>query len=320
MLDTLQQLAAKYLFCEITDELVTAYESLSLHEQQARRNASVIRDFAEKFKIFSFDSIREFLFNKKKEGKSDKTIANAKSSLSAFAVFLRRQGLLSTNPCRDVELPSLEELPPIILTRAEAATAISIATGLGCAGQVVIALFAGLRASEICRLKWSDIDIERKGIIVRKSKGKRFRVVPLCRRVAAMLEKQRTLTGQYKYIFPQLRRRQSTGEWRLIADAPRSIEYMMTVIVPIRNAIPTLRDMPPKQTGRGWHAFRHTFASWAVAANVSIYKLSRWMGHKDVRTTQRYARLLQQYDPEIERISRVRLTSPRIGVGKYDDE
>jgi len=305
---------------EVICAAIAEYESASLFETQVKRNVSVVREFFEQFDAFTLKFIQKFLFEKKKHGNSNKTLANTKSSLSAFAVFLRRYGYIDANPCRDVELPKIEEMPPIILTRTEAALAIGMAKKLGCVGQVIIALYTGLRASEICRLKWVDIDVPGRGLLVRKAKGKRFRVVPMCRRVMSLLERQRRLTGQYKHIFPRTKRERGLGTIRFIADAPRPIRYMMEVIAPIRDAIPTLRNLPPKQVGRGWHAFRHTFASWAVAENVSIYKLARWLGHQDVRTTQRYARLLQQYDPEIERVGRIKLESPRIGVGKYDED
>ncbi|MCL2701831.1 MAG: tyrosine-type recombinase/integrase, partial [Phycisphaerae bacterium] len=253
------------MFREVIEGIIVEYESQSLYDRQAKRNASIVRKFFSEFSTFSYQTIRRFLFEKKSAGLSNKTLANFKSALSAFGVFLRRAGFIEINPCRDVEIPKIEELPPIILTRSEAADAISIATGLGCVGQVIIAMYSGLRAGEICRLTWADIDVVGKGIIVRKSKGKTFRVVPMCRRVSNMIEKQRQVTGQYTYVFPKTRRNHATGELRLIADAPRSMDYMMEVIAPIRDALPTLRNLPPKQTGRGWHAFRHTFASWAVA-------------------------------------------------------
>ena len=304
---------------ELTEEVISEYVHATFYASQAKRNAAVLRSMMRKGLAYTVRGIREFLMLELHEGKTPKTLANFKSALSAFGVHLRRHGVIETNPCHEVELPKLEELPPIILTRAEAAEAIRVATGRACVGQVIIALYAGLRAGEICRLKWTDLDMQGKGILVKKTKGKRFRVVPMCKRIAAMLEKQRELTGQYKFVFPQTKRERWTHKIRLIADAPRSMNYMMDVIVPIRDALPTLRELPPKQTCRGWHAFRHTFASWAVAANVSIYKLARWLGHHDVRTTQRYARLLQQYDPEIELVGKVKLASPTIGVGVYDD-
>jgi len=41
-----------------------------------------------------------------------------------------------------------------------------------------------------------------------------------------------------------------------------------------------------------FHSLRHTFATWLVQKGVSIYKVSKLLGHADVKTTQIYASLM----------------------------
>ncbi len=38
-----------------------------------------------------------------------------------------------------------------------------------------------------------------------------------------------------------------------------------------------------------WHDLRHTFATRLAQAGVDLYKISRLLGHKDIKMTQRYA-------------------------------
>ena len=40
------------------------------------------------------------------------------------------------------------------------------------------------------------------------------------------------------------------------------------------------------------HLARHTFATWVLAQDVPVEDLARMLGHKDVRTTQHYAKIL----------------------------
>ncbi len=44
------------------------------------------------------------------------------------------------------------------------------------------------------------------------------------------------------------------------------------------------------------HIFRHTFASMkAESGRVSPYQLQHWLGHKDIKTTQIYVHMSEEY-------------------------
>jgi len=38
-----------------------------------------------------------------------------------------------------------------------------------------------------------------------------------------------------------------------------------------------------------YHGLRHTFATRLAQSGVDLYKISKLLGHKDIKTTQRYA-------------------------------
>ena len=56
---------------------------------------------------------------------------------------------------------------------------------MGC----IIALFCGLRISEVCNLKKQDIDLESEKVLVRKGKGSKDRVVMFPSKIKPLIEK-----------------------------------------------------------------------------------------------------------------------------------
>ena len=71
------------------------------------------------------------------------------------------------------------------------------------------------------------------------------------------------------------------------------------VFVPLRRGrTPATSE---ESTGRGWHLFRHTFATRLVQPGVPVAKVSAWLGHSDIRTGMMSAHLAPGHDEDIEK-------------------
>lgn len=228
--------------------------------------------------------------------KAPKTVRNHHAALSRFCKFLNKRGILSANPCHDLILPPVEERLPLFLDDAEVALALTLAAENGIFCEVCLALNTGLRRSELRNLTWRDISFSRRALTVIRSKSGRPRTVWLNSKALVALTEQHEHTGDCRYVFPSHR-------WgKMWTNAKRGIKWWAHALQPLQDAIPKFRELPKGSTGRGWHLFRHTFASRAAQAGVSIQKISKWLGHKHVSTTEIYAHLSPNFDPDIERV------------------
>ena len=140
---------------------------------------------------------------------------------------------------------------------------------------VLIALTTGMRIAEIFALKWSDVLYREELICVRsKLKGGKIRYAPMPAELAAELRKYPAVIGEDR-IFPP--RRGATGERQRVEGSFETI-LEMAGIVDFR-----------------FHDLRHTFASWYMMNGGDLYELAKVLGHSNINTTERYAKLAKKH-------------------------
>ncbi len=275
---------------------------LTADSRYVKRMLGLARRFLWREKIHHIDqltgaAVGHYLGTLLALGRSRKTVANHRVMISRFCAFLKVQNVLSVNPCTEIKLRKPEEKIPRYLDPDEIRTVLKVARKHKLSVEICVAMSTGLRRAELANLQWIDIDLNRRYLTVRRSKSHKPRSVPLAGCVISALTKQRRKTGAFQYVFAG--RQTWPGGWRYV-DKQRHKSWWDRALKPIQEAVPKFRDLPGRSTGRGWHLFRHTFASRAAQAGVSIYKLAAWLGHSDVRTTQIYAHLQAGYDKDIE--------------------
>ena len=278
--------------------------------EAVRRNIAVVRALCKAANITTVEEltagkVEGFLLAEHRNGKSAHTIHNYHGAISRFCGYLTRKGVLSENVAHGIPLPAIEERPPIYLTEQEIDLALRIARRDHIFCEVVLALYTGLRMTELRLLEWKDVNLRWRYLIVRKSKSRRPRKVWLSRGAIEALKEQQGKTGQFPHVFPGGRPGgtiNGRGAWA--RRGPRGHEWWTSALEGIQGRIEKFQQLPKQTCGRGWHLFRHTFASRAVQAGVSLYKVSQWLGHRNMTTTQRYAHLQTSFDDDIERIGK----------------
>lgn len=138
------------------------------------------------------------------------------------------------------------------------------------AALVRLACLTGLRASELARLDWQDVDLYGRMLNVRRGKTGP-RIVPLCAPATELLRATQA-TGS---VFGGVTAR-TLQEWVRAGRLPGGPRVTLTIC-------------------------RHTRASWWVQAGVPLAKVAKWMGHSVAVCALHYAGLADAYDAEAER-------------------
>lgn len=244
------------------------------------------------------ERVQKWIVRLRTEGRSPKTLWNHRGSISRFCEFLIDRGDLSANPCRRVRMAKVEKLPPRFLSPEEYEQILRLAGEHGIFAEVATALYTGMRREELRRMKWADVDFDRGVVLVPRSKSRRPRTIPVSEKLRDVLSDQRRRTGGRAHVFPGSATRNFRGD---AASGMRRGSWWIDALKPIQAAMPVFTEgMGEYSTGRGWHLFRHTFASRLVQAGVPLAKVSAWLGHADIRTTMIYAHLAPGHDEGIE--------------------
>ena len=234
-----------------------------------------IRDFAKYFMRppteMGETEVRQFLLYLTQECKVSPGLQTMYVSALKFLyrITLRQPGVVEhlPYPKRPKTLPEVLTMPQILALFAAIKSPkyrAIFATAYG----------AGLRISEVCALKPTDIDSQRMLIHVRLGKGKRDRYVLLGQTVLALLrDYYKTARRKGDYLFP--------GQKPHTPLCPAAVRKVMKKIV-------HQAGLSQKATV---HTLRHSFATHLLESGYDIRVIQALLGHASIQTTQRYTHI-----------------------------
>jgi len=222
--------------------------------------------------------IDQFIIDKDGEV-GDKTLHNILTLLhTMLRQGVRLKWLASVPP---IDKPKLQERDYCWLQSGEEITKLLIEAQSAPPGVMVLyttALYTGMRAGELLGLRWEDISFNRRLITVKRSydnpytKNRGLRHVPILTPLMRVLKEWR-LQRPGPWLFPT-----RTGTVRGPSDRWT------------KQIFKRCRDRAGVRKIR-FHDLRHTFASHWVMASGDIFRLKKVLGHRDIRSTMRYAHL-----------------------------
>lgn len=235
------------------------------------------------FEEVSYQDTRIYLTEAYEKGLTRRTISKKVSALRSFYKFLLREQLVKENPFLLVSLPKQDKRIPSFLYEEELKelfTVSDVNTPLGQRNQAILELLyaTGMRVSELCSLKESDLDLSMDTVLVH-GKGSKQRYVPFGsyahEALSTYLEDGRQklkVKGKDRadsYVFLNQRGAPLTD---------RGVRFILTELM--KKASVTLHIHP--------HMLRHTFATHLLNEGADLRSVQELLGHSNLSSTQVY--------------------------------
>jgi integrase/recombinase XerD len=268
-------------FCRVEKGL--ANNSLDAYRLDLERLTEFLGSLA--LSQISIETLRRYLDHLRSQGLSNRSIARQVSTLRGFFGFLIEEGEMNSDPTELLAAPKAGLSLPKYLDRTRTDRLIETPpddsrTGLRDRAMLDLLYAAGLRVSELIKLRVADLD-ELEGMVRVIGKGNKQRLIPVGRQALASVERYRSelrpklLAGRVSpYLFVTARGTAMTrqGFWKLLRGHGK--------------AAGIFRGLSP-------HVLRHTFATHLLEGGADLRSVQSMLGHADIGTTQIYTHVMR---------------------------
>jgi len=221
--------------------------------------------------------IRAYVAAAHRRGLAPKSLQRHLSASRSFYGWLLKHGRIAANPAAGIRAPKAPRKLPQVLDADEAVRLVELpAEGpLGLRDRALLELFysSGLRLSELCSLRWCDLDLQ-SGLVTVTGKGRRQRSVPVGSHARNALDQWRRAQASANDapVFP------GRGGAPI---TPRAVQIRVKQLA-LRQGM--YKDVHP-------HMLRHSFASHILESSGDLRGVQELLGHADIATTQIYTHL-----------------------------
>ena len=282
-MNTLKDYTSEYLnYCEYRKQL--NFKTIKAYKIDLNQYNSFCLDISDPFSKKAVDSYITELFKHYKP----KSVKRKIASLKAFFHYLEYTEFLAQNPFDklDVYFREAKLLPKTIsfhsiqkflsVLYAQKMQTVSAYQFKCCLRDIAVIelLFAtGMRISELCSLKPSDIDLENNTVLI-YGKGSKERILQFgnCEVISALATYQSTFKADISacgYFFVNKRKHKLSDQ---------SVRFMI-------NRYAALAGIEQHITP---HMFRHSFATLLLEQDVDIRYIQKMLGHSSISTTEIY--------------------------------
>jgi site-specific recombinase XerD len=227
------------------------------------------------------EQIQRFL----SESLYDKHVSNSyhRQMIGALKLFYRDQQEADFELIANLVYPQKHRQLPNVISEADVLRILQVTKNLKHRLAFALLYSCGLRIGELLRLKVADIDVGRRTVFVRKSKGFKDRVVMLAESIIPLLNNYLQTYAPVAYLLNgQSKLMYSANSVRKSLDAARLEAGITKRVTP--------------------HTLRHSFATHLLEQGVDIRHIQVLLGHSKPETTMLYTyvandRILQISSP-----------------------
>lgn len=169
-----------------------------------------------------------------------------------------------------IERPKREKKLPEVISKEEVKSILDSLNNIKHKAMLSLIYACGLRRSELLHLKLTDIDTKRGLLIIRQSKGKKDRIVPIGDKIVELLRSSQKAERTTTYLFEG----QKTGE----PYSARSLQLILKQSL-------TKAKITKQIT---LHCLRHSFATHLLESGTDLRYIQELLGHSSSRTTEIY--------------------------------
>ena len=164
---------------------------------------------------------------------------------------------------------------PVVLSKPEVQRLIEAASSFRDKLLISVLYATGLRVSEVARLRWADLDFDRRQIRVDQGKGAKDRYVMLASHLVPLLRQVWRLTKGEGYLFP--------------SEDQRTDRHLSTRT--IERAVARARQLAKITKHATPHSLRHSFATHLIESGTDIRFIQKLLGHTNLETTSLYTKV-----------------------------
>jgi site-specific recombinase XerD len=192
-------------------------------------------------------------------------------------------GYITSNPFLSVKLPKVKTKFPVFVNELELNSILIHVRENYLKSFYIVAFNTGLRAGEICSLKWDNINLSLRIITVKNTdtfttKSKRERIIPINEVVFKELLK----------LKPKILNISKNDENGFVFYKQKGVQLLVDFV---SKKFKRACRLAKVNEGLHLHSLRHGFASQLVKKGVSLYVVKELLGHSNLKTTEIYSHL-----------------------------